>query len=274
MARIRTIKPEFWGDEKLAPCSPMTRLVFLGLISMADDAGRVVDNVKVIDAFIFPETSETCRGSVDELSAMGRIRRGKTASGQRIIEITNWSAHQKIEKPNLRAAFPEIVATKEVAEIPQSIGEASGNDRGSVGEASSNHTNDLRPSTNDRRPTTDDPLPSGAKKPRAARPRKTSAEKAPVPNWVAELQDWWAKNIGAVAHGTLGRYAKPIHDTYGPDVIRDVAKVYFSDDEGPRYKTVPDFFTNFAHWHAIHLEPMVRDGLPTARAERIARYTR
>lgn len=86
MARIRTIKPEFWGDEKLAPCSPITRLVFLGLISMADDAGRVVDNVKVIDAFVFPETSETCRGSIDELSAMGRIRRGKTASGQRIIE--------------------------------------------------------------------------------------------------------------------------------------------------------------------------------------------
>lgn len=116
-------------------------------------------------------------------------------------------------------------------------------------------------------------LAENAKPPRS-RPRKAVTEKDPTPNWVADLQEWWAKNIGAVAHGILGKHAKPIYDVYGADVIRDVAKVYFSDDEGPRYKTVPDFFTNFAHWHAIHLEPMVRDGLPTARAERIARYTR
>lgn len=108
MARIRTIKPEFWGDEKLAPLSPITRLVFLGLISMADDKGRLGDNLKRIDAFIFPETSETCRGSLDELSVIGRIRRGVTASGQSIIELTNWH-HQKIERPNYLGAYGDIV---------------------------------------------------------------------------------------------------------------------------------------------------------------------
>ena len=29
MARIRSIKPEFWSDEKLAHQDPLTRLVFL-----------------------------------------------------------------------------------------------------------------------------------------------------------------------------------------------------------------------------------------------------
>lgn len=43
MARIRTIKPEFWSDEKLSPLAPIDRLTFLGLISMADDYGRVHD---------------------------------------------------------------------------------------------------------------------------------------------------------------------------------------------------------------------------------------
>lgn len=160
MPRIRTIKPEFWGDEKLAPCSVTTRLVFLGLISMADDAGRVVDNPKVIDAFIFPETSETCRGSVDDLVAMGRLRRGRTASGQRILEIANWTAHQKIEKPNLRGSLPpialEVVESQDVTEIPRLVVDASGGNRGSAGEASQNHTNDQRPTTVDQRPTTDD----------------------------------------------------------------------------------------------------------------------
>lgn len=231
MARIRTIKPEFWGDEKLAPCSPMTRLVFLGLISMADDAGRVVDNVKVIDAFIFPETSETCRGSVDELSAMGRIRRGKTASGQRIIEITNWSAHQKIEKPNLRAAFPEIVATKEVAEIPRPVGEASGNDRGSVGEASSNHTNDLRPSTNDRRPTTDDPLPRGGKA-------------AP---WMGEVRSLWVGRFDADPPTSAPKVLRPLVAAHGiATVIQHLG--YWLDRTDPKYLNLHRFAATFGEW--------------------------
>jgi hypothetical protein len=137
VARIRTIKPEFWGDEKMAPLSPITRLVFLGLLSMADDRGRLTDNLKRIDAFIFPETSETSRGSIGELSAIGRIRRGLTASGQRIIEITNWR-HQKIEKPNYLGALPDIVQalTDDSPTSRGGIGEASGNGRGGVGDVS------------------------------------------------------------------------------------------------------------------------------------------
>ena len=50
MARIRTIKPEFWTDEKLAPLSPICRLTFLGLVSMADDAGRL--NAKQLRGFV------------------------------------------------------------------------------------------------------------------------------------------------------------------------------------------------------------------------------
>jgi hypothetical protein len=137
VARIRTIKPEFWGDEKLAPLPPLTRLVFLGLISMADDRGRLTDNQKRIDAFIFPETSDTTRDSIEELLAIGRIRRGLTASGQRIIEITNWR-HQKIEKPNYLGALPDIVQelTADSPTSRGSVGEASGNDRGGVGDVS------------------------------------------------------------------------------------------------------------------------------------------
>lgn len=115
MARIRTIKPEFWQDEKLAPLDAVTRLVFLGLIGMADDAGRVLDNVKIIDAFIFPETSDSCREALATLSRMGRVTRGVTASGQRVIQITHWADHQRVDRPNLQAALPEIVDASEVA---------------------------------------------------------------------------------------------------------------------------------------------------------------
>lgn len=108
MPRIRTIKPEFWADEKLGPMSATTRLVFLGLISMADDRGRLVDSEKQIDAFIFPYSSETCRRALADLSSNGRIVRGSTASGQKIIQIANWH-HQKIDKPNIHGALPPLV---------------------------------------------------------------------------------------------------------------------------------------------------------------------
>ncbi len=39
MARIRTIKPEFAGDEKMAKASRDARLTFLLVVSQADDAG-------------------------------------------------------------------------------------------------------------------------------------------------------------------------------------------------------------------------------------------
>lgn len=108
MSRIRTLKPEFWQDEKMAPLDPLTRLVFLGLISLADDAGRLVDNVKAIDGQLFPDTDDSARQALDTLAEIGRIERGLSASGQRIIQLVNWSKHQKIDKPNFKSALPEI----------------------------------------------------------------------------------------------------------------------------------------------------------------------
>jgi len=136
MARIRTVKPEFWQDEKLAPLAPIDRLVFLGLIGMADDAGRLLDNIKTIDAFVFPMTSETAGPSVERLITLGRVLRGLTRSGQAILQLAGWH-HQKIDKPNLKGALPQIVTL------------ISPTDRRNVGDEPSNHT-----STNIPVPTT------------------------------------------------------------------------------------------------------------------------
>lgn len=100
MPRIRTIKPEYWTDEKLASLDPLTRLVFLGLMSNADDAGRLVDNVKLIDGMLFPYTDESSRDSLDTLARLSRVTRYTSASGQKLLQITNWEKHQKIDRPS------------------------------------------------------------------------------------------------------------------------------------------------------------------------------
>lgn len=100
MARIRTLKPEFWADEKLSLLDPITRLVFLGLVSLADDAGRLIDNVKQLDGQLFPSTDDTCRDALDTLARMERIIRYQSASGQHLLQIANWSRHQRVDKPS------------------------------------------------------------------------------------------------------------------------------------------------------------------------------
>ena len=218
MARIRTIKPEMFQDEKLAPCDPTTRLVFIGLIAMADDAGRVLDNVRVIDAFIFPETHDSSHEALMRLSGMGRVVRGKTASGQRVVQIANWEAHQKIQHPNLRSALPEIVEIQEVATSHEPLM----NDSRGAHEPLTHHTYDQRPvpttSTNDQ-PLADVAVApigrsGGRKAARASAPRR-------FPGFLAETcnaaYDLWLERAGAVDYGQFRKafgpaFAKPEAD--------------------------------------------------------------
>lgn len=135
MARIRTLKPEFWTDEKVALLPALTRLVFLGLISQADDAGRLVDNVKLLDGLLFPYTDDTCAEALDDLARTERIIRYRSSSGQPLIQVANWEKHQKVDKPS-RYVLPA-----------QEDSESSRDSRESVARVS---RPDLRPTTPER----------------------------------------------------------------------------------------------------------------------------
>lgn len=118
MARIRSVKPSFWDDEKLAPMPPLERLVFLGLVTrLADDAGRLIDNVKAIDGALFSRTSDTSERPLEQLAAAGLILRYTSANGQNLIQLAGWKRHQVIAKPSkyvLPAPPRQLAATQEV----------------------------------------------------------------------------------------------------------------------------------------------------------------
>jgi hypothetical protein len=76
MARIRTIKPEFWTNERVMECSVNARLLFIGMWNFADDLGRLALAPKTIKAQIFPSDDidfNTIRGMIDELSRNGLV---------------------------------------------------------------------------------------------------------------------------------------------------------------------------------------------------------
>lgn len=116
MARIRSIKPETWTDEKMVEMSPLARLLFIGLWNFADDDGRMVYSPTRIKLQILP--ADSC----DISALLGEIR-GKlliqvyAVDGIEYLQIVNFSKHQKVDKrtaskypspPALSAESPRI----------------------------------------------------------------------------------------------------------------------------------------------------------------------
>jgi len=100
MARIRTIKPEFWTNERVMECSMVARLLFIGMWNFADDLGRLSLAPKTLKAQIFPSddiSSEIILGLVEELSKNGLVLRYEV-EGREYLQIVGWQ-HQRIDKP-------------------------------------------------------------------------------------------------------------------------------------------------------------------------------
>lgn len=100
MARIRSIKPEFWTSEQVMECSLSARLLFIGMWNFADDLGRLSMSPKSIKAQIFPGddiNSETVIGMIQELSDNGLVLL-YTVDEKDYLQITGWQ-HQRIDKP-------------------------------------------------------------------------------------------------------------------------------------------------------------------------------
>lgn len=99
MARIRSIKPDFWTSEQVMECSPIARLMFIGMWNFADDHGRMPCAPKTIKAQIFPADdidAANIRRMIDELSANSLVRVYEVEDKEFLL-ITGWR-HQKIDK--------------------------------------------------------------------------------------------------------------------------------------------------------------------------------
>jgi hypothetical protein len=114
MARIRTIKPEFWEDEKLAELGLECRLLFIGSWSFADDFGMLLDSEKWIKAKVFPYdtiSEKTIRSWIEKLVEKGMFVRFKYGD-KSILCIRRFKDHQVIDKRYQRSILPDGEAEK------------------------------------------------------------------------------------------------------------------------------------------------------------------
>ena len=101
MARIRSIKPEFFDSPSTAACSPWARLLYVAMWCLADDWGVGPANMKELAAFAFPnddqwtskEVPELCKEIAEHYQIMFY-----TNAGRRYFEIPTWDAHQVTQR--------------------------------------------------------------------------------------------------------------------------------------------------------------------------------
>jgi hypothetical protein len=104
VARIRSIKPDFFTSETVASLPLSARLTFVGLWTYVDDNGVGLDNEMLINAAIWPleddplETLARTRVDLASLSRIGLVTRYED-SRKRYLYVTSWDEHQKVDHP-------------------------------------------------------------------------------------------------------------------------------------------------------------------------------
>lgn len=109
MARIRSIKPEFWDDEEIADLPRDARLLYIGTWNQADEHGRLRGNPKWIKGKIFPYDDDIDADYIDGLlkmlSDMGKVVR-YTVAGKAYMYLPNLDRHQRLEASKVPSRLP------------------------------------------------------------------------------------------------------------------------------------------------------------------------
>lgn len=100
MARIRTIKPEFWTHEDLSAQPEATHMLAAALLNYADDHGYFNAHPALIKAACFPlrELSTPVPESLKKLEKIGYLKFGTGSDGKRYGWIPTFDDHQVVNR--------------------------------------------------------------------------------------------------------------------------------------------------------------------------------
>ena len=107
MARIRTIKPEFFTSLTVASLTVEARLTFIGLWTHADDEGRLIADARLIKAAVWPLDDRSAADIEIDLKALteASLMTHYEVDGRRYYAVRGWDEHQRINRPT-KSRFP------------------------------------------------------------------------------------------------------------------------------------------------------------------------
>ena len=124
MARIRTIKPEFWSDGDMLRLSRDARLFYIGLWNFVDDNGVIEYDLLAIKSKVFPNDKINIEGLIKELTENKKIVIYE-AENRKYMMINSLKNHQKIDRPrksNLPKFNGSQLKSTEIIPIGKEVG--------------------------------------------------------------------------------------------------------------------------------------------------------
>ncbi|MDA8210205.1 MAG: hypothetical protein M0Z92_14560 [Actinomycetota bacterium] len=98
MARIRTIKPEFWTDPLMVSLPYEVRLFYIGLWNFADDWGCLENEPLRLRLQVLPADPVDAEELVETLIRHGRLERLEDGGGTVFLHLAKFEEHQKVDK--------------------------------------------------------------------------------------------------------------------------------------------------------------------------------
>jgi len=101
VARIRTIKPEFWRHEDLSVLPESVHMLAAAILNYADDEGYFNANPTLIKADCFPlrELSVSIHEGLINLAEIHYLELGTDERGRRYGRVANFNEHQRVNRP-------------------------------------------------------------------------------------------------------------------------------------------------------------------------------
>ena len=111
MARARMINPNIWDDPSFCELSIQARLLYIGLISNADDEGYLRGHIGSIKRLVFgmdDMTADATQLLINEITAhLPSVHLYTADDGQTYIHLSNWTKYQHQQKDRIVSSlFP------------------------------------------------------------------------------------------------------------------------------------------------------------------------
>ncbi|MEV0616111.1 HNH endonuclease [Nonomuraea sp. NPDC050404] len=122
LARIRTIKPDFWDDDAVGALSRDARLMFIATWNLADDEGLVRWTAAYLKAHVFMYDDDITTADVEALMqelverdmvfpyVAGKAR-------QKLAYVVNFRKHQRINRPQPSKLAPPSIQSGDVLQM-------------------------------------------------------------------------------------------------------------------------------------------------------------
>lgn len=118
MPRIRTIKPQYWDDLKIAKLSRDARLIFIGMWNFADDNGVIVADATWLKSKILPydqlPVGQFQKWIQDIINA--KLLIPIKNRGEDFFHVRGFTKHQVINRPNKTDVFIPIETLERLLE--------------------------------------------------------------------------------------------------------------------------------------------------------------